>query len=81
MNAPGAGGGARVSANYRELYGLSPESRIDFQTLLDRVHPDDRQAVIDDHACLAVEGGSFEGDFRILLADIEVRWIQTRGEA
>ncbi|WP_140885015.1 PAS domain-containing protein [Muricoccus nepalensis] len=77
---PGTGGEARVSPGFRALYGLPPDARCDFATVLDRVHPEDRDAFLVDHRRLAAEGGRFVAEFRVLLSGGGTRWIQSMGE-
>ena len=83
VEAPGtgAGGEARVSDAFRSLWGLPPEARCDFPTLLARVHPDDRAAFAAGHRRLAEAGGGFDATFRVVLPDGGLRWIRARGEA
>ncbi|MFC7691251.1 PAS domain-containing protein [Paeniroseomonas aquatica] len=77
----GGGGEARVSDAFRSLWGLPPEARCDFPTLLARVHPDDRAAFAAGHRRLAEAGGGFDATFRVVLPDGGLRWIRARGEA
>jgi len=63
----------------RALHGLSPEGPLGFDILLAGVHPDDR------HACRAARaravrlGGSFLHEYRVLLPDGRIRWLEARG--
>ena len=64
---------------WRALFGFTRTERLEFDQILERVHPEDRDALR-----LALEGatkgdGSFEGEFRVVLPSGEVRWIGTRG--
>ena len=63
------------------LYGLPQGATLDFAAWLARIHPEDREAIIADHARLAREGGVFAREFRILLPDGRLRWLLSRGEA
>lgn len=72
---------AEVSPAFRMLYGLPPGARVDFATMLQVLHPEDRARVVADHARLAVTGGHFNAEFRVVLPDGSIRWIETRGEA
>ena len=74
-----ATGVTTVSAAYRRLYGLPPDSPMpDFAGWLARVHPTDRdQAGATAEAGLAA--GGYEDEFRILRPDGEVRWLAARG--
>jgi PAS domain S-box-containing protein len=61
------------------LFGFPPNAPIDHATLGGSVHPDDRslrEAAIE--RALS-NGGYYESEFRVILADGSVRWIATRG--
>jgi PAS domain S-box-containing protein len=81
VTAPGAGGEALAPEAFRLLYGLPPSARLDLETVLQTIHPDDRDRYIADHAHLARQGGPFEAEFRVVWPDGQVRWLQARGEA
>jgi len=68
-----------ASARWRELFGFKLTEPLEFEAVLERIHPDDREAV---RAVLlqASEGdGRYEIDFRLILPDGKVRWIASRG--
>ena len=50
-----------------------------FEALMQGVHPDDRQLVIDSTADALRDGGTLERDFRVLMADGQIRWIRNVG--
>jgi PAS domain S-box-containing protein len=63
----------------RALFGLAPDSRPDFETLISRVHPEDRapraaaiKRALKNQAEYAIE-------YRVLLPDGTLRWINARG--
>ena len=63
------------------LFGFPPDTPIDHATLAGSVHPDDRalrEAAIQ-HAL--ENGGHYESEFRVILADGTVRWISARGRS
>ena len=70
-----------VSAELRALYGIdaaAPEP--DFDTLLMRVHPDDR-AQVDARLAAAVRGSRvFDMEYRVLAHDGATRYVHSRGE-
>jgi len=70
-----------VSESFRELWGRPQGTRIDLISLLTRVHPDDRQAFEAHRRGIATRGGPFEHEFRVVLPDGSIRWLQSRGEA
>jgi two-component system sensor kinase FixL len=64
---------------WRALFGLTGAEPLEFDQILQRLHPEDRDAVrlaLED----ATEGdGNYEGEYRVVLPSGEVRWIGTRG--
>jgi PAS domain S-box-containing protein len=63
------------------LFGFPANTPIDHATLGGAVHPDDlalRAAAIQ-HAL--INGGDYESEFRVILADGSVRWIAARGRS
>ena len=65
----------------RGLFGFPRDTPIDHATLGGSVHPDDRalrEAAI--QRALA-NGGHYESEFRVILADGSVRWISARGRS
>ena len=62
------------------LLGLGEDARLDYAAFLERVHPDDRDVLLD-----AVDGavqrgaGRFECEYRVVLPDGSVRWIAATG--
>jgi two-component system, LuxR family, sensor kinase FixL len=64
---------------WRELFGFSETEGLELDQILQRVHPEDRDAVglVFDRA---IEGdGSYEIEFRAVLPGGELRWIGSRG--
>jgi len=63
----------------RALFGFGPETRLDYATLLSRVHPEDR-ALRDTALKRAIETqGEYEMEYRVLLPDGTLRWIAAWG--
>jgi two-component system, LuxR family, sensor kinase FixL len=68
-----------ASDKWRAIFGFTGAERLEFDRMLQRVHPEDRDAVR-----LALENatdgdGGYEGDYRVVLPSSQVRWISTRG--
>jgi two-component system sensor kinase FixL len=68
-----------VTDKGRALFGFAQSEKINLERFLDTIHPEDRdrvrQAVAD-----AVSGtGEYESEFRIVLPEVQTRWIATRG--
>jgi PAS domain S-box-containing protein len=68
-----------ASDRWRALFGFSETERLDFPQVLQRVHPEDRDALN-----LVLERarsgyGVYDTDFRAVLPSGEVRWVAARG--
>jgi PAS domain S-box-containing protein len=62
------------------IYGLEPQSvGITYERYLERIHPDDREAVREAVGRALAEGTSFVFEHRTVLGDGRVRWLQGRG--
>jgi diguanylate cyclase (GGDEF)-like protein/PAS domain S-box-containing protein len=62
---------------FRQL-GMAPQSGFTFPAFLDRIHPDDRDAVVSATREALAHSDQFRNDFRIVRADSgEIRWIST----
>jgi len=53
--------------------------RIDFDAYLRKLHPDDREKIIQSHAKAVAGEGHYEMEYRVLLPQGGVRWIASRG--
>jgi PAS domain S-box-containing protein len=74
-----SGSDAWMTEQGRALFGFKPDVRIDYASLLDRVHPEDR-AARDAAIRKALETqGEYEMEYRVQPPDGEVRWISARG--
>ncbi len=66
--------------NLRKLFGVAPGDRIEtLDDFLARIHPDDRPLVLALCERCAREGGPFRMEFRAVLPDGTVRWLDDRG--
>jgi PAS domain S-box-containing protein len=64
---------------WRKLFGFEKLDRLDEHCFLQRLHPEDREAVSKTIAkALGGEGG-YETEYRVLLPDGRTRWIASRG--
>jgi PAS domain S-box-containing protein len=68
-----------ASDQWRALFGFSPAERLDLETILQRIHPDDRDATRRAMA-RANDGGQYEAEFRVVLPDGRMRWVVSRGQ-
>ena len=69
-----------INALGRMLLGFAPAERIALDTVLGRVHPDDRLTLRQAIEETARGGGTFEQEFRILTPGSAIRWLATRGQ-
>ena len=68
-----------ASDKWRELFGFAKSERLDLHCFLQRLHPEDREAVSKTFAkALGGEGG-YETEYRVVLPDGRIRWIASRG--
>lgn len=79
--APLRPGSKRVySEQALRLWGFA-EGEFDgrFESLVERVHPDDREKLLTARARAAETGAPFSNDFRVVLPGGAVRWLNSRG--
>jgi PAS domain S-box-containing protein len=68
-----------ASDKWRELFGFEKSERLDLHCVLQRLHPEDRDAVSQTLAkALGGEGG-YEMEYRVVRPDGRMRWIASRG--
>ena len=64
---------------WRELLGFGKSERIDLNCFLQRLHPEDREAVNQTLAKALDDEGGYETEYRVVLPDGRMRWIASRG--
>jgi PAS domain S-box-containing protein len=65
----------------RALFGFERDERLNQAAIVARVHPDDR-AARDASIKRAIEtGGTYDGEYRVVLPDGTLRWIGARGRS
>ena len=64
---------------WRELLGFAKSERIDFNSFLEKLHPEDREAVSETFAKALIGEGGYETEYRVVLPDGRTRWIASRG--
>ena len=69
-----------ASHKWRELFGYAPSEPLEFNAILRRLHPDDREGLRQAHAMAVAggNGGQYETDYRLMLPDGATRWISSR---
>lgn len=68
-----------ASDKWRELFGFTKSERLDFDRFLQRLHPDDREAMQAAMAKACAGAGNYKKEYRVLLPDGRTRWISARG--
>jgi PAS domain S-box-containing protein len=63
----------------RSLFGLEPDTRLDYATTFDRVHPEDRAAREGAIKQALETRGEYEVEYRVQQTDGMARWIHGRG--
>ncbi len=63
----------------RTLYGWAESEKIKFNSFLDTLHPEDRDAVREAVAEAVNGSGEYEKEYRVVLPTGETRWIVARG--
>jgi len=68
-----------ASETWRRHFGFASSGSLTFEHVLQRVHPEDREAVERVMEEAQAGRGEYETDFRLLLPGGELRWIASRG--
>ena len=69
-----------ASDKWRKLFGFGPSERLEFERILKRLHPDDREMVRQIFEEALADGGTYDTEFRIMLPDGGMRWISSHGQ-
>ena len=64
----------------RALFGFAPLEKIDFNRFRNRLHPEDRESVLQALEKSLRTGAEYESEYRAVLPDGQVRWIAGRGQ-
>ncbi len=66
-----------ASEKWRELFGFTPSEPLDYDGILARLHPDDREGLGQAmaKAIAGADGFKYEADYRVMLPDGTTRWI------
>ncbi len=70
-------------ARHKELFGFAADTDVTIAMALERVHPEDRDRIIEDVEGLlkADRERQYHGDYRVLWPDGTVKWLATNGRA
>jgi two-component system sensor kinase FixL len=64
----------------RALFGFAPLEKVDFNRFRNRLHPQDRESVVQAVEKSLRTGEEYESEYRAVLPDGQVRWIAGRGQ-
>ncbi len=70
-----------VSGNWRNLFGVPPDTAVTFETWRDALHPDDRDRALSQLNDASKHHHEFKIDYRVVWPDGTVHWIMDRGHA
>lgn len=70
---------AWMSEKGRVIYGFEPDAKLTCESILSRVHPDERAKVKSEYDSACAIHGKFESEHRLLLPYGKVRWVIMRG--
>jgi two-component system sensor kinase FixL len=68
-----------ASYKWRELFGFAPSERLEFDAILQRLHPDDREGFLQVLGIAVAGEGRYETEFRVMLPNGGIRWISSHG--
>jgi two-component system, LuxR family, sensor kinase FixL len=63
----------------RSLFGFAPSEKVDFDHFRSRLHPEDRESVLNAVENSLQTGAEYRSEYRVMLPNGEVRWIAGRG--
>ena len=69
-----------LSEELKSIWGCRPEEAPSLKTIFSRIHPDDREHVLERGALARKEGRSFNDEYRIVRPDGAVRYLQDHSE-
>lgn len=68
-----------ASDEWRAMFGFERSEPLNIERFLERLHPEDREAVLRVQTVAIEGGGIYETEYRILFPDGRMRWIGSRG--
>jgi len=69
----------RASSEWRAIFGFGPAEPLDFDRLIQKIHPEDRNRVRTVVQAAMANNTNYNAEYRLLLPDGQVRWISSRG--
>ena len=70
-----------ASHKWRQLFGFAPSEPLEFNAIVQRLHPIDREGFRQTHAMAVAgaDGGKYKTEYRLMLPDGATRWISSQG--
>ena len=68
-----------ASTQWRELLGFTKSERLDLESFIQRLHPDDRERIREAFKEATQHSGRYEEEYRVMLPNGQIRWIASRG--
>ena len=68
-----------ASDKWRAIFGFTKSERLNLDEVMQRVHPEDREAVLQVRAKAIADCGHYETEYRVVLPGGEMHWIGSRG--
>jgi two-component system sensor kinase FixL len=68
-----------ISDKGRALFGFAPSEKLDIERFRNRIHPEDREAVLKAVENSLRTGAEYRSEYRVLLPNGELRWMDGRG--
>ncbi|MDX9788207.1 MAG: PAS domain-containing protein [Desulfobacterales bacterium] len=76
--SPGTGA-VYASAKTRELYHIALDEELNYESFIEKIHPDDRDRANEAVRLALLHGDRMQSDHRIILSDGNIRWIRSLG--
>ena len=68
-----------ATENWRRMFGFAPAERIQYETVIQRIHPQDRETVDRAVRCAIEDQAKIVTEYRVVLPDGTERWLAARG--
>ena len=67
------------SESWRQMFGFAACEAVSFEEIIQRIHPDDREAVEKEVRHAVANHEDYAGEFRVVVPNCSLRWIASRG--
>ena len=74
-----AGNQIWCSERWLRLFGFAPDATVTFESLIQRIHPDDRELVERAVRRAVADRSDYAAEYRVVLPDNTQRWVTARG--